>query len=476
MTHKRIGAALVSTGLLFSMMLAGCSTSKDAASSTAGSSEANNEVEQDVVTALLPPVTTLGFQDRLAQYKKDFEAENPGVTVEFTTASWEDIKEKLNVQINAGSPPDVSFIGADAVNKYMESELLVDISKYAEPAMLEDFDADVLNYFRNGEGVYGFPTYAEIQAIGGNREMMEAAGIDWKKVQENGWTYDEFRKAIKAGTVEDRYGFVFASAGVVSKDFFSIFSKNAGMPSQFDDNLKYVYTSSKMLPFLKDLRSFIDDGSMPKELSSIDGGKRWNMFLTGQTMITGKGLSVFERMAAENNAKLEANDGTAVEGSVNAEYIVLPVPTFQGHPEQAQGIVDGFVCFRGKEEPTEQHLKNAAKLAYFLASGERAADTVRDIYGGPVAKSTVDALAAKPPLEGKNENNTKAVERLMKNIAPARPDITPELGALANKIEEEVIVPKFQGLLAGEISPEEMYEAIKKAGIDAFGEAGCILD
>ena len=83
---------------------------------------------------------------------------------------------------------------------------------------------------------------------------------------------------------------------MAAKDYFSIFVKNAGMPSAFDENLKYVYTSSKMLDFLTDLRALIDDGSMPKELGAIDAGKRWNMILTGQTMITGKGLSSFENL------------------------------------------------------------------------------------------------------------------------------------------------------------------------------------
>ncbi len=61
-------------------------------------------------------------------------------------------------------------------------------------------------------------------------------------------------------------------------------------------------------------------------------------------------------------------------------------------------------------------------------------------------------------------------------MAEARPDIPADLGAKAIKIEDEVILPKFQGLLAGEITPEEMHEAIKKAAVEAFGEEGCVMD
>ena len=52
------------------------------------------------------------------------------------------------------------------------------------------------------------------------------------------------------------------------------------------------------------------------------------MMLTGQTMITGKGLSSFEKSAADNNALLESGDPNAVEDSIELDYIVLPVPVF----------------------------------------------------------------------------------------------------------------------------------------------------
>src|SRR5690606_37158192 len=105
------------------------------------------------------------------------------------------------------------------------------------------------------------------------------------------------------------------------------------------------------LGVLRAVREMIDDGSMPKELSSIDAGKRWNMFLTGQTMITGKGLATFENSANVNNEKLASGDGSAVEGSIHAEYIHLPMPTFFGADPVSTTVIDGYVTFRGVQEP-----------------------------------------------------------------------------------------------------------------------------
>ncbi len=68
------------------------------------------------------------------------------------------------------------------------------------------------------------------------------------------------------------------------------------------------------------------------------------------------------------------------------------------------------------------------------------------------------------------------MELLTTQIAEARPDIPAELSAKAIKIEDEVIVPKFQGLLSGEVTPEEMYQAIVEAAHEAFGAEGCVAD
>lgn len=488
---KKMLALILSAAMAVSV-LAGCGSGADTntssdASGTAAAEKENGDKKQetesasgkkDVVKALLPPVSAT-YQEKVMEYVDAFNAENPDIEIEVTTASWEDMTQKLDVQVNAGSPPDIAFVGSDGISKYLDLGMIIDLNDYLSDE-LSDFDDNVLNYFRNGDGTYGLPAYCEVQCIGGNKEKLEAAGIDWQNVQKNGWTYDEFREAIKKGVEADGgntscYGFVFACAGVTAKDYFSIFVKNADLPASFDKDLKYAYTSKNMLTFLEDLRAFIDDGSMPKELSSVDAGKRWNMMLTGQTMITGKGLSSFERSAYNNNKLLEEGSADAVEGSVPVEYIVLPVPVFQGE-QHALGAVDGYICLTGEKNPDPEHLKNVAKVAYFLASGDRAANTCQELYLSPVCESGREAYAKLDPIADKNQSNTACVELLTTQIAEARPDIPAELSAKAIKIEDEVIVPKFQGLLSGEVTPEEMYQAIVEAAHEAFGAEGCVAD
>lgn len=457
-------------------------SSSKASSASSGSSSASSEsasVEKDTITALLPPVSA-NYQSKFEQYQTEFNALYPNLTLSIEPAGWEDMTQKLDTQVNAGNPPDIAFIGSSGISKYVELGMLMDIGQTATDEMILDFDQIPLDYMRNGSGLYGFPAYMSIQSIGGNKAFLEEAGIDWQSVQKNGWTYEEFREAIKKGVVKEgndisRYGFVFACSGVASKDYLSILIKNAGMPAAFtEDGLKYAYTSKNYLEVLKAIRELIDDGSMPKELGSVDAGKRWNMFLTGQTMITGKGIATFENSAKTNNKKIEKKDGSAVEGSIPVDYVVLPAPTFVGQAQQSTAAIDGYVTFRGKNAPTEAHIENVVKAAYYMASGQVAAETNSDLFLSQLTKSGREA--AKSISVDRAQYNMDAVDVLAAQAAPARPDIPTDLGAKAIKIEDEVIVPKLQALLADEITPEEMYNAIKEAAIAAFGENGIVKD
>jgi multiple sugar transport system substrate-binding protein len=198
------------------------------------------------------------------------------------------------------------------------------------------------------------------------------------------------------------------------------------------------------------------------------------MFLTGQTMITGKGLSAFENSARLNNEKIKANDGSAVADSIEVDYISLPVPTFNGADYIPTSIVDGYIALRGKKDPSEEHIKNIALAMNFLSSGSIAANYSNELFLTPITESARNAEVLEQFT--RNEDNVAAGQAMMAKAIPARTDIPTDQAAEALKIETEVIIPKLQGLLADEITPQEMYDAVKKAAIKSFGEDGIVVD
>ncbi len=454
------------------------STATPSASSSSTPTEAPSTVppeEPDTITALLPPITN-EFVNRLEQVEAKFKEKYPHLTLKIEAASWDDRIEKLDTQVNAGTPPDIAFLGSEFIAKYVDMGVAMDITKYATADMIADFDPAPIQYMKNGNGLYGLPAYMEIHGIGGNKEYMEAAGIDWKSIQKNGWTFEEFAAAVKksvgvkGANSTSKYGLVFATAGTTTKNYIEIFAKNGGMPSEFDSSLKYTYTSKDFLKVLEGVSELINNGANMNATS----GERWNLFLTGQTVFTGKGLATFENSAKKNNAKIKANDGTAVKDSLPVDYVVMPVPTSNGASPAYYAVVDGYVTFRGKQAPTEAHMNNVVKAAYYLASGENAAEVNADLFAVNISKSGQEA-SSKYPIE-RNAENLACTEGLMGKAAPARPEIPSDKLAQGTKIMTEVIIPKFQALLAKEITPQQMYDAIYEAAVAAFGEDGIVKD
>ena len=73
----------------------------------------------------------------LAIYEKlneQFESENPGVTVDFQTKSFDELASTSKLQLSGGSPPDVSQVnrGYQALGAFAKGGLLTDLADYAK--------------------------------------------------------------------------------------------------------------------------------------------------------------------------------------------------------------------------------------------------------------------------------------------------------------------------------------------------------
>lgn len=421
----------------------------------------------DTITVMVPPVTGT-YLDDIDIWANDFMAEHPEIKVEVIKTSWDDHNSKLNTMANAGEAPDIAEVSYSAIGTYVELGLGVEIDQYMDAERLADYDQNALDYMSLDGHVYGLPLYITIQALGANKDMLEAAGVDVAKVQTEGWTYDQFMEAIKNGTTENCFGFVFANSGVTAGDFLSIFGVSAGLTNSFTSDLKYAYTSDNMLKLLEAVETMTKSGYMPNY--GVEAGQRMVMCQTGNAMIFGKAMPLFENNFKKNNAALEANDGTAVENSQKMDYAFLPVPTMDGCEESCYGTVDGLIAMRNKNT-TDEHLKNVLLFMDYICSGERIATCMNELYLDPVCQTGRDALVLE---EGRDADNLATAARCIAMVQAPPEGVTTEMTATAKKLMDEQIVPKFQLLLAGETTAKDAYDHICEAAFAAFGEENCI--
>ena len=470
--------------IMIGAMFAGCSgrtANSTVSTSTVPDTSASSEAHlEETLTVLVPPVISQ-YPDLIPAMQEEFHSMYPWLTLEFITTSWEDYEDKLNVMVNAGSPPDITYPNNSItkIQQYLSSGMLLDLTDHIPEEILNDYDQGALNFYRNGDALYGLPMWVSAFTLGGNKEYLEAAGIDWKDVQKNGWTFEEFAEQAakgvkKTGDVTDVYGFIFACSGVTATDILDLLVCCADMENPIDEDGKYTYTDENFLKCLQFVRGLIDAGTMPKESSSVDAGKRWNMMLTGNTMLTGKGLANFELLAKNNNKLLEEDPAAAVEGSQHLEYVGMPMPSLEGCEYKTAGGVSGMMAFRQKEEPTPEHIDNVIKALNYLTSGKVVAEICA--LGASTHANASGRAEMKWAMEktgiSLDPDNAAFNEKASESIYTPNTTMTADQSDKVTRIKEEVILPSFQALLADEISPEAMYEKVCAAAIEQFGEDG----
>ncbi len=473
---KKIIALLLACVMVLGLF-AGCGSSQEPEETqaqsgnqeTAGAQgdDSGDAPEEDTIVVMAPPVTG-NYLASLKVWAEDFKKEYPHLTVEVIETSWGDHSDKLSTMAQAGEAPDIAEISSGALGTYVEMGVAIDISQYMSAERLADYDANALSYMSLEGTVYGLPLYLTIQSIGANKTLMEELGIDVAKIQQEGWTYEEFLDVIKLGTTDERFGFVFANAGVTASDMLNIFGAGCGLSNNFTEDLKYTFTSDNMLTLLSAIEEMTQSGYMPNY--GVEAGQRMVMCQTGNAMIFGKAMPLFENNFRTNNAALDANDGTAVENSLKMDYAFLPVPTMMGCEESCYGTVDGLIAMRNKNT-TDEHLENVLLFMDYICSGERIASCMNELYLDPVCQSGRDALTLE---EGRDPDNLETAARCIAMVEAPPAGVTAEMTATAKKLMDEQIVPKFQLLLAGEATAQEVYDHICEAAYAAFGEENCV--
>jgi len=424
--------------------------------------------KKDIVKVWTFPVEK-EYDNNFEWIRADFEKRNPGIKIEKEVLSWAEGIMKFDTAINAGNPPDIMFVTPAA--KYIQTGLAVQIDKYVDKKTLSDYYDSALEYMKFNGKLYGLPLYMKIHTIAGNRKLLEEAGIDWKKIQQNGWTWDEFKRLAKRGSKTrpdgtKQWGFVFHAAGTSITELLEHMLANNGLPYMFDQKGNYTYTHPRFLQTLKFIKSLIDEGIMPKETNQITPQKRMEYFYTERAMIVGKAMPYYEVMVVDNNKQVREKKAPPEYKEV--DFVLLPEPHAAGQKPVTIGGVDGYSMFKQKSYrgnvKQEEHLKNVAKVLVALTSG-KAGISAKILCLPQVTKSGDKMWKDKYTMKPENK---QMVDILFKNILPPI-QVDVDKAVKAQRIFDEVIKAEWPALLSGDITPERMYNDVKKAAKEAFG-------
>ncbi len=208
-TYKKgywFGAALAASALV----LAGCSSGDDAgdaggstdgADSTEESAASDDSMDDSADTEasgeeIVLNVATVnnGQMKDMESLKGEYEALNPGVTVNFQVMEEGDLRNSVTADVASGAGQyDIVTIGAYETPQWGANGWLVDLTPYLEAD--PDYDVeDILPPVRDAISYdgqqYAVPFYGESSILMYNKEIMDAAGITvpnnptWPEIRE----------------------------------------------------------------------------------------------------------------------------------------------------------------------------------------------------------------------------------------------------------------------------------------------------
>ncbi|UNX53591.1 sugar ABC transporter substrate-binding protein [Georgenia sp. TF02-10] len=334
MRTKRVlvTAALITTGAL----LAGCSGGDTADTGDGGDVTITYGVWAGTQTPAMEAIAAA------------FEDENPGINVEVQEQPWPQYWSTLQTGAQGGTAPDAFWMLAQQIRPYASGGQLLDLTDAieSEGVDLADYPQAVLDLYDQGDGaIYGLPKDFDTNGVWYNKELFDAAGVDYPSPD---WTWEDFRETARALTGDGVWG-VAAPIDPQGGYYNTIYQAGGQVIS--DDGTTAEIASPEAVEGIQFWTDLQADGSSPT-LQQLSDTEAVTMFEQGRVAMYMSGS--FWALQFYNNEEFRPN------------VDVAPLPTGPaGQANITSGIAN--VGFAGTDHPEE-----VAKFLLF-ASGERAA-------------------------------------------------------------------------------------------------------
>lgn len=359
---------------------------------TAVPTTASTDATSEAVTLRLSSWGSPEQNAPTAEMVAAFMAHYPNITVEEEYDPWDGYWEKKTTQLAGNQLPDVYAMSTAFICDYVASGRVLDVSPSLQNADVAGFvdglpGAALENLTLDGE-LYGFPYATGTVLLFYNKDMFDAAGLDYPTAE---WTYQNVLDAGAALTkdrdgdgVMDEWGYYVQSNS--PDTFYSILSRFDAR--FFSDDASTVELDSpqavEAVQFIQDLQYKYNISPRPQDIDGVESPFASNM------------VAMYEGLVGEVGTFREITDFT---------WDVAPLPLgFKG--QEGVGVLRGnpnYVVSAATAHPAE-----ATLLAAFMSSAE-----AQTLLGQAKGRIPVHPAGQKEWLTAPPENLVAAVELSM---------------------------------------------------------------
>jgi len=197
------------------------------ASSPASEAPAQSDAAEPVTITYFTFSAAPDHLEDLDAIVQAFQDENPNVTVEVQTASFDEYFTQLSTQIAGGTAPDTFEINYENFVAYAEAGSLLDLSTLADAD--PDFDAEryyprAYEVFQRDGTLFGLPATFSDVILFYNKDLFDAAELDYPTAD---WTWEDERAAAEALT-DTEAGVWGDFQPIQFFEFYKVLAQNGG--------------------------------------------------------------------------------------------------------------------------------------------------------------------------------------------------------------------------------------------------------
>jgi multiple sugar transport system substrate-binding protein len=323
----------LSLAVMLALVVAGCAVPPPPAADTGAAAPAAGDDETTTITwAVWGSPAEVATHQAVADA---FMEEHPEIQVEIMGLPWNDYFTKMQTLWASGDSsqiPDVLFLWPTP--RYAAEGVLENLDPYIEEAGydLTDFWPALLESASYDGSVYGFPRDISVEVLYYNKDMFDAAGLDYPTDE---WTWDDLRNAAEALTERDASGQTTRYGLAMEGGKYQLFiGQNGG---SILDDMRNPSQCTLDEPAAQEAIEFfagmMNDGVAMRDANLSQAGGDAGVFASGQAA-----------MIIQNSSRVTGFN----EAGLN--YDVAPVPTPAGGQRSASAGGAAWVMSAGSDD------------------------------------------------------------------------------------------------------------------------------
>lgn len=355
------------------------------------------------------------FTDYINGVIEDFEAENPGVEIDWVDVPWADMEKKLLSSAAAGNAPDVANLNVPFSMQIAQLGGLVDMDSNLSEEVKDKYFESVWSSNTYEGQTHAIPWYLSTSITMYNAQIFEDAGLDAENPPARYSQLPEIGRQIKEET-----GKYLMLPPIAETGRYLEYMVRQGIPLLNEDRTEAAFNTEESVEFLEMWVEMFEEGIIPRETVTEGHNAAVDLYQSNQAAILLTGPQFLDRVEENAPGIYEttevAPEITGEAGKVGVAVMNIAVLKDTEHKEESLDFAT-FIT-------NDKNQLDFAKIVTILPSTKEAAadsfftdvdpDSKKDMAKKVSAEQLNRAENLVPPLSNQNALN-EAINQMVQN-------------------------------------------------------------